>query len=59
MTGTETNGAGTDGADRFASLATRLRDLDDRTSISDLVDRYFLALDQGRFDQEYARRVFT
>jgi hypothetical protein len=64
MTGTELNGSGIDGSgisggDRIAPLAMQVRELGDRIAISDLIDRYFLSLDQGRFDQEYARRVFS
>ena len=40
-------------------LAAQVQDLADRTAIGDLIDRYLLGLDEGAFDSERARSVFT
>lgn len=37
----------------------KIRELVDRADIAAVVDRYFLALDEGRFDDACARRTFS
>ncbi|MFE3022079.1 nuclear transport factor 2 family protein [Streptomyces sp. NPDC059256] len=41
------------------ALQRQLRDLIDRAAISDLMDRYLLSLDEGVFDEEWARAFHT
>ncbi|AHH20187.1 hypothetical protein NONO_c54070 [Nocardia nova SH22a] len=38
---------------------SRIRDLLDRTEITDLLDRYLRSLDDGVFDEQWARTYFT
>lgn len=39
--------------------ADRLQELADRADLAAVIDRYFLALDEGRFDQDCARSTFS
>ncbi|MFD9721935.1 nuclear transport factor 2 family protein [Streptomyces sp. NPDC059076] len=41
------------------AMQRQLRDLIDRAAISDLMDRYLLSLDEGVFDEEWARAFHT
>lgn len=42
-----------------AELAAEVQRLSDRNALADLADRYLRALDEGVFDEERARSVFT
>ena len=46
-------------AGQVAELAAQVRQLADRAALTDLADRYLLALDEGTFDQARAASVFT
>ncbi|WP_329027050.1 nuclear transport factor 2 family protein [Streptomyces sp. NBC_00690] len=41
------------------AMQRQLRDLIDRAAIGDLLDRYLLSLDEGVFDEEWARAFHT
>lgn len=41
------------------SQEERVRDLVDREALRDLLSRYFLALDQGTYDEDWAGAIFT
>lgn len=46
-------------ADQVAELALEIRRLSDRAALTELADRYLRALDEGNFDQQRARLVFS
>jgi len=45
--------------DQLAPISAEIRRLSDRTAVADLIDRYLLLLDDGAFDDAWARRVFA
>jgi hypothetical protein len=58
-TDTDTAAADTDAAADIAELAGRVRRLSDVSDLRDLVDRYLRSLDDGHFDDAWARSLFT
>lgn len=43
----------------LAALEAQLRRLTDRSDLHDLIDRYMITLDEGKFDDAWTRSLFT
>lgn len=52
-------GAGELAPGELAELVGRVRRLTDRVDLVELIDRYLLSLDEGGFDEAWARSLFT